>query len=195
MTAGNPYNDRFRWWYESIADLQLSRPNMTQGEIAAELGKHQNTISQILNSDSYRLYFSQRRQRFSAVHDDKIARGLTAVAEKAVELLLSTMEEKKTQLGAETTMRIAESALTKLGYGVPNSPLVSVNNVDNRQVTVSVSREELLGAQQKLRSVEQMRLVEGPRVQLLPPEKEGGSGLSGELKEVFDVFDTDSQPA
>jgi hypothetical protein len=187
----NAYNNRFRWWYEAIADLQLANPDLTQGQIAEKLGKHQSTISCIINSDAYKMYFAIRRQEFTRIHDHKITSGLVNVAERGLNLILDVMEKKKDQLPLPLLQEVTDGALQRLGFGVQKSPAaVNVNVNDNRSVSISATPQELLEAREQIRNVEQMRLVEGPRPQLSAPNgKEEGSNLSEGSRAPSDVDD------
>lgn len=154
---------KLRWWYESIADLMLAKPHLTQQEIAAELGKHPNTIGQIIKSDAFQAYFSQRRAAFRAIHDASIVSKTTEIAELGLDLMLEQMKTKRDAIPLARVVAVTESALDRLGF-TPKSMQQNVNvNVNNGQQNVTqitVTKEALDEARAAHRAVEQMKLRE-----------------------------------
>ena len=47
-TKRGTVNGRWRWWYGSICDYRLDHPGCSNADVAAMMGKHENTISMIV---------------------------------------------------------------------------------------------------------------------------------------------------
>ena len=162
---------RWRWWYAAIADWMLRNPDGTQDECAKHFGKHPNTISRIVTSDTYRAYLAQRRREWQADHDAKITQRLGDVALKSMDNILDQLDKKRDTLKLDILTELMGSSLEALGFGKPAAPTVQVNTqVDASSQTVvlpgSVSAAALVEAREALRLAEARRIQD---VDVLPP--------------------------
>ena len=156
MSAVNPYQGRWRWWYESIADWMIRNPDGLLKDCAAELDKHPNTISYIIHSDMFKEYFAKRKAEWVQKHDLSIVAKTTKIAELGLDVLLESLEKKREKVPIETIDRITNTALERLGYGQKEAPAVQVN-VDQRTAVVQVSAEALHEARMSIRALEDMK--------------------------------------
>lgn len=162
------YEGRWRWWYEAIADRMLANPHATIREIAASLGKHENTISAIYRTDMFKAYYEERKAEWRERHDTALLGKINRVAEASLDLMLEHLETKRTSvpIGALTT--IANSALDRLGYGPKPEPSVQVTT-NVVQAAPQVTSELLLEARAAMRAVEAQRAA----TPSLPPPPSG----------------------
>jgi len=187
MNPKNPYEGRWRWWYEGIADWMIAHPGGRLQDCARDLNKNSSTISMIINSDVFRDYLAKRRAEWRERHDFALTSKTTKVAEAALDCLLVQLEKKKDQVPINTISEIATSALDRLGYSPQKTqaPSVQVNvqqNNDAKVIHAAVSPEALQEAREALRIAERNRaervtsnLLESPKDESLPasdPEEE-----------------------
>lgn len=162
MTASNPYNTRWRWWYAAIADRMLAHPDWNGEDIARDLGKHANTISLIMNSDLFKVYFSDRQRQFRQTHDAALVNKMTKIAGQGLDLLSDILERKKDGVPVAQIVEVTVGALDRLGYS-PNKPAAAVqinNTVQNTLVTPNASLSALQEAQAAMRKLEASKTVE-----------------------------------
>ena len=182
------YEGRWNWWYSSIADAMIANPSWRMQDIAEYLGKSATTISLIVKTDLFQSYLAERKKEWRERHDFSIVAKTTAIAEKALDLMLETMETKRTQIPFESLRAVGETALDRLGYSPRNGPAVQVNNFGGgpQQVLVPVGRETLEEARELMRKSEASRArsagASADRVLQL-------ESLSTEEKEEKDVLD------
>lgn len=158
MNPKNPYETRWRWWYEAIADWMIANPGGRMSDCAAALNKHICTVSQIANTDLFRDYLANRKREWRERHDFSIIQKTTEVAELGLDVLLETLKTKRSAVPIGTLNEITSTALDRLGYGVPSAPLVQVNQIDNsRNVTIPVAASVLEEARMAIRQVEASR--------------------------------------
>lgn len=80
-------------WHKSIVDLRIAQPGMKQGDIAAQLGKTQPWVSNVMSSDMYRAYEEQRFAKVRKEMESTIVGKATEVAEKAFDLLSERLDD------------------------------------------------------------------------------------------------------
>jgi len=194
MDPRNPYENRWRWWYEAIADRMIAHPEWRQEDIARDLNRHANTISYIMRTDLFRDYLARRKADFREMHDLGIVARSTKIAERGLDVILDVIEKKKDQIPLQLLDKITTSALDRLGYG---APVVAVDArtqiVDaSRNVNVNVTPQLIEEARMAVRTVESMRMngmsslpsgrVE-PSATVETPGRDGSSSASEEEKE------------
>jgi hypothetical protein len=171
---------RWRWWYVAIADYMLRNPGGTMRDCAAQIGRHENTISQIVSTDMFKEYLARRKEEYAKDHDFAIRSRVTQVAEASLDIILTQLQAKKDQIPLQRLESLATGALDRLGYGPKTSPQVTVDlsTNDNRQQTVSisgVSPQLLEEARAALRFSEQLKRGSS----LAPPEPSQVEALEG----------------
>lgn len=144
---------KMRWWHESLADYMLANPNATQNEIATAFGRQPCTISTIVNTDSFKAYFRQRRDQHAEVLDASVRHKLMNVADKSLDMMLDHLQKKRDTIPLEGLQRNIESTLKSLGYGGNSAPsvAVTVNNSAPTMIPVAVSVADLEAAREALR--------------------------------------------
>lgn len=146
-------NRRMRWWYESLADLMIANPKMTQNDLAAHFGRTATTISIIVNSDAFKAYMRQRRDEMSQMLDHSIRSKLMTLTDNTLDVMIDKIDKKKDTIPLQELNRTVENAFKALGY-TSDRPQVVVNNNPTSQTTVvvPVSLDDLQAAQQALRA-------------------------------------------
>jgi hypothetical protein len=176
MGINNAYEGRWRYWYVAIIDWMLSHPGRPLKECAADLGRAENTIYMITETDLFKTHYHQRRNAFTQAHDAMLREKMTALASKSLDILTEVVDKKRDAIPVAHLTTIATSALDRLGYS-PNKPQapagVTVNMPgSNPTLVTSISREELEEARTAMRLAQQNRaqiplvsqfLPEGPR--------------------------------
>jgi hypothetical protein len=136
--TNNPYDGRWKWWYAAIADWMIANPGRPLCDCAKDIGRAQNTVYLIAQTDLFKAHLAERRSEWEARHDTGLRQRLHAVAESSLDVLLDTIDKKRDTLGAEQLTTIATSALDRLGYSPQKStPLgVQVNLPGSHQTMV-----------------------------------------------------------
>lgn len=189
----NPYQDRWRPWYSSIADWMMRNPAGTAEQCAREIGRAVNTVRYIMATDMFRDYFARRREEWQRSHDWAILSKTTQVAERALDLMSEKLEKQGDKIPMNLVTEVAVSALDRLGYAPKSTPSVQVNvNEDNRKVVmVPISTGALEEARDAIRQAEQARAAASARALLeAEPVKPSGE-VSGEQDDPFAVLDPD----
>jgi hypothetical protein len=171
------------FWYDSIIDFMLSHPGCSYKEIAADLGRHPVTIGLVVKSDLFKARYAQRKEHFNAELDARLTGKLAKVAEMSLDLTLESLEKKRTQVPLPLLHEMADTALSRLGYGPKASanPSVQVNVSSGNisQVVAPVSAEALSAARQNLRIIEGS--VQGAAKSIGPEPEERGEPSSGSV--------------
>lgn len=176
---------RMLWWYSSIIDWMIANPGKTLTECAKHHNRSISTISVIVNSDAFKAALAQRKAQFQQTHDLGIIQKTTQIAHASLDSILDTLNTKKDKVPLPDLTKLADTALARLGYGVPQapqSPGVTVN-VQNNTVALPVSASDLEEARMALRTAQasRQRAVESTQP---PPLIEG----TAELKEEDGVY-------
>lgn len=180
---------RWRWWYASIADWMLRNPDGTQEDCARHFGKHPNTISRIVTSDTFRAYLAQRRREWQSDHDARITQRLGDVALKSMDNILDQLDKKRDTLKLDILTELMGSSLEALGFGKPAAPTVQVTtqiDASTQQVVLpgSVSTAALEEARAALRLAEQRRVLE---IDVVPNSSPAVGAGSSEVETIDDL--------
>jgi hypothetical protein len=134
-------NQTLLWWYERVADWLIANPDKTLKECAIAFNCHTNTVYNIRNSDSFKLYFEARSKQVSQEVDTNFSTAmctmpekLAAVAEQALDLASEKMHRHGGEMAITSVVAIADMALKKLGYGTETK----VSPGGNVQVNLNV---------------------------------------------------------
>lgn len=87
MSANPP--DKMRYRHEAIADMMLANPMANQNEIAEKLGYTPSWLSTVINSDSFKAYYEERRAEWNSELADTAHR---KALEVGIHALDKTME-------------------------------------------------------------------------------------------------------
>lgn len=146
-TSWNP--GKLRQWHEMLMDFMLLNPRATQIEIAEHFDCHPQTISNVVNSDLFKMKFDQRKQSFQARVDgtaiERLQGKLAGVAERALDVLDEKIQAERLSLGIDAVKESAEMVLKSLGYGL-QKPAAHATNV---QVNLTVSKADLTEARDR----------------------------------------------
>jgi hypothetical protein len=152
---------RLRPWHEEMIDYMLANPRATQGEIAKYYGKTESWVSLVINSDMFKSAYKQRRAEVRERVDEEISDRLGSIAVKSLKVLEEKLDNTA-KLSVKDTAQIADTTLTRLGYGVAKEQ-VPVNG-QPVTVNVNVERSVIHEARNKLRSDQAQRLAEPVKV-------------------------------
>lgn len=155
--------------FDAIIDLMLAEPRLYHKQIAERLGRTPAWISYIVNSDSFKAIYEQRRSMTNAAVSLAITGELQKIAIASLSELAQRIENNPAKFSDKGLLEVTDSTLQRLGYGValPGSapPGVTVFAGNGAQVAIaSASREDLLRAQEQIRAREGAslpRLIEG----------------------------------
>lgn len=176
---------KMRWWYESLADLMIANPKMTQAELASHFGRTTVTISIITNTDAFKAYMRQRRNELQISLDQDVRSKLLRLTGDTLDVMIDKIDKKKDTLPIAELNRTAEMALKALGY-TSDKPSVVVNNAPTQQTTVvvPVSLDDLQAAQAALRaSQRQPTYVDVTPEPVREARQEGSEGSLSEAAE------------
>lgn len=177
---------RWRSWYAAIADLRITKPGITNVDIAQILGKHEQTVGAIIRTDMYREYEAQRRAHWLENTENIIRNKLVSVTSMALDGLAARLERQKDQVPLEAGKDIAAMGLEALGFGPKPVAPVSVNvNQNNVQIPNAVSPAALEEARATLRQVESAKLKSDSILELKagPPPEAGLDSPTSESRE------------
>lgn len=144
-----------RWYYFAIMDWMIANPGKPLRECAAHIGRTPSTLSIIINSDMFKAAFEERKRQFQMQHDLGIIEKTTKVANASLDALLEAVEKKRDKIPIDVLNDIAESSLTRLGYGItPNQPSMQVNVNGQATIIAPVSMQDLEEARMAMRQVQ-----------------------------------------
>jgi CHAD domain len=151
---------KMRSWYESLADYMIVHPTISNAELARHFGRAESTISTVVNTDSFKMYFRNRRAQHESTLDATVRQKLFKIADASLDHMLAALEKKRDNVPLETLQRTSDMALKNLGYGAaaPSGVTVNVDQRAPQTVNVAVSLDDLERAREALR-----------RNQLAPP--------------------------
>jgi len=178
-----PLRRNYKWWHEAIIDDLIAHPFDTLKQRGARLGYDGAYLSTLINSDMFQLFYQQRKAQHAELLTTSLVEKTAAVAGKTLDLMLESLDQKRTAIPFSVLADTAQKSLATLGYGAKPAPaLVVNNNVNNgQQVLVSppVSREQLADARNALLRSEAARVLEH---QQLRAEGAGATALSADAK-------------
>lgn len=154
-------NQRYRWWHEAIIEDMLAFPLSTLKERAARLGYSYSYLSLLINSDMFQLMYRKRKDEHAELLTTSLVEKTSRVAGTALDLMLESMERKRTDIPFPVLADTANKTLNALGYGTkPAAPAVTVVQQNNAAlISPPVSREELSQAREALHRSERARLL------------------------------------
>jgi hypothetical protein len=145
---------KMRSWYESLADYMIVHPTASQDELAQYFGRNVSTISTVVNTDSFKMYFRQRRAAQESTLDAQVRQKLFRLADNSIDTMLTVLEKKKDSVPIESLQRMSEMAFKNLGYGASangSGVTVNVGAAQPATVNVAVSLSDLERAREALR--------------------------------------------
>jgi hypothetical protein len=142
-----------RNWYETLADYMIVHPTISNGELAKQFGRAESTISTVINTDSFKMYFRQRRAQHEQTLDAQVRQKLFKIADNSLDTMLAVLEKKKDSVPIESLQRMSDMALKNLGYGAgsPSGVTVNVGPAQPQTVNIAVSLDDLERAREALR--------------------------------------------
>lgn len=179
-----------RWYHSHIIDWMMANPGGKLEDCAAFVHKRPATLSAIIRSDMFQAALAKRKQEFADQQNHILAGKLTKVAAASLDTILAVIEQKKNAIPLETLDRIANTTLTRLGYGVEKQqPIAAVNvNVNqNNLVQTPVALVELEAARALMREHQQKiagSLSPNPEPRILPTAGVPSPPIDAEFSEV-----------
>jgi hypothetical protein len=121
-----------RQWHEALVDDMLANPTAKLEDRSARLNRSVNYLSMIINTDMFKALYEARRQAFTERLEGSIANKTAQVADRALDMVLETLEKKRDSLPFQSLVELTDRTLTRLGYGVAKpGPAVNVNVVQS----------------------------------------------------------------
>lgn len=165
---------KFQHWYEPLIDWMLANPDKKAYEAAAVFKKSVNYIYTVMASDVFKERYAERRAQITAELNDQILNRTARVAIKGLEIIENRLERQDvSKIKLETLSDVTNSALQRLGYGMPRGTSVVVNNTNGTVVETGASRSAVEEARKEIRSnqFDQTRALASPG-ELVDPEPE-----------------------
>lgn len=152
------------WQHEAMADLMITEPHLSLGEVAKRLGFSLPWISVVKNSDSFKDYFALRRK----LHSDSLTIGIkekaAAIAELSMDVILMDMETKL-EVGTLSSAEARENLdLVARRFGFDGTV---GQQKHSQQVTLNVgmvTSEALAEARERMKSLVPVPLIEDKSV-------------------------------
>lgn len=146
-----------KWWHEAIIDDMIAFPIDTLEARGKRLGYSGSYLCVIINTDMFKAAYQERRESYKTNIDAAILNKATRVAAEGLDLILETMQTKRTQIPFAALTDTVDKTLTRLGYGIEKKPSPVQLTVQGNNVAVlpTVTAEQLTSAREALRRVEQ----------------------------------------
>lgn len=136
-------------WHLMIIDFVLLNPTARHQDIADHFGYAVNTVSNVMNSDLFKMELEKRREAFREKVDgtaiERLEGKLAGLAEDSIDLLRDKIQAERAVLGLDATRETAEMALKSLGYGAPK-----ISKTVNNNAVVVVSKDDLARARERI---------------------------------------------
>jgi len=160
----NPYDGRWLWWYDAIANWLLRNPGGRLEDCAKELGRGRSTVQMIAASDTFKTYYEKRKVEFRQCHDEVLTAKLLGVAADGLDALQAILKKRGDQVPMQVLAPMVEGVLDRLGFAPKSSPAVVIDastNNDNRIVNLppTVSATTLEEARMAMRQVEAQKMA------------------------------------
>jgi hypothetical protein len=117
---------RVSYTHDSLIDLIVENPCISQNELAARFGYTPGWVSQVVNSDAFRERLAQRREEVvDPVLRMSLEERIRGVVDKSLPVLLEKLE---TTGNPNIAIRVLEHGSRALGYGAQQKQAVVVQN-------------------------------------------------------------------
>lgn len=145
-----------RPWHESLIDMMIQHPHLTQRELAGFFGVTEGWLSTVKRSDAFQELYAQRREaHFSRVSETVVDR-VETMAEMTLDRINERVEQEGDDMSLDSLVTISKLALNSLGFGGRGGSVNGniVNNTQNVMV-VAADKEALRKAQETLSAIRQ----------------------------------------
>lgn len=110
--------DKVRYSHQAMVDMIVGNPWITQGELARNFGYTEGWVSQVIASDAFQAYLTQRKSELvdpaiRATIEERF-KGLVA---RSIEILMRKLEKPEGQISDELALKALETAARAAGYG------------------------------------------------------------------------------
>lgn len=151
-------NKPTKWWHEYIVDDMLAFPTDTLRARAKRLDYSEAYLSIIINSDMFKALYAERRKAYNERLDGSIAHKTAQAANKALDIVLETLEKKRDAIPFPALAEFTDRTLSRLGYGEKHASGTNVNV--NVGLAPAVTPEQLAEARKSLRAVEASHMID-----------------------------------
>lgn len=100
----------------AIMDYMLANPGLPLAEVARHFGYTQSWLSTMIHTDVFQAGFRERREKWIAVHDGRLAAKLHEVAEASLDTLLGILQDENNRPSPAAANEITKTALSALGF-------------------------------------------------------------------------------
>jgi len=140
---------RLKQWHEMVMDYILLNPSCTNQSIAEHFGYAETTVSQVINSDLFRMKFEERKRKFRESVDgtavERLQGKLAGTAERILDAMDERIQRERETLGIDVMKESAEMVLKSLGYGLAKP----AQHTTQTQVNITVSKSDLAEARER----------------------------------------------
>jgi hypothetical protein len=168
----SPGPAKVSYTHEAMIDLLLTRPGITQNELAEAFGYTPAWVSRIMVSDAFRAKLAERRAEIIDPEvRDRAKKNFEAIVLRSQDLLMEKLNASATQVSDATVLRALDISSKAIGYGARAEVLQPVAiNVDQHLTVLGENLTKML--RQRREEVED-GVVEGEVVETQQREDEG----------------------
>lgn len=159
---------KLNWWYESVIDWMLANPHQTLRDCASEFNVTPTWIYVLTKSQSFRDAIRDRREQHNFMLSTGIIDKTAAVADMALDLLAERLCATGDTLPVKTLSEVADTALSRLGYGSNGGSQGRNPSVQQTQVNVYVDADLLAEARSALRAKQDSLGLPPPPMEPMP---------------------------
>lgn len=110
---------RVRYTHDAVIDMILSRPGVSQRELAAHFGYTESWLSRVINSDAFLARLADRKKELI---DPGILQSIDEKYKNLASTSLMVLQEKlEASKSVDLALKTAELATKALGYGARNT--------------------------------------------------------------------------
>lgn len=144
---------KMNWWYESVSDWLIQNPEKTLKDCAATFNATPQWIYILTKATAFREYHEGRRADHNYLVSVGVIDKAEAVADMALDHLATKMAEQGELLPVKTLTEVADTMLSRMGYGGRGGP----SNGGTTQGAISVHID--VGLLNQARAAHQSRIA------------------------------------
>lgn len=139
---------KIRDWMNSLADVMIQKPQLTQKELAAYFGYSEVWIGVVIRSDAFKEMMAARREVHAGLVSATVIEKVEALAHQTIEEMSRQISEKPQPL--DKVREVADLALKSLGFGAPRGGVGVPGLAPQQTVNIVIDQAALASARQKM---------------------------------------------
>lgn len=117
---------RVRYTHDSMIDLMLATPGISNAQLAAHFGYTQAWVSRVVNSDAFNARLAERKDEvIDPAIRLSIGEKFRAAADASLDIVLNKLHATNS---AELALKVMDISVKAMGYGARNAEQTVVNN-------------------------------------------------------------------